>query len=312
METRLEELERMFSSEEASPKRTLSIEEREKLRSLGYVDFYEEGDPEKSGLADPKDKIKIFNQIQTADNLFGERKFDEGKKILNSLLPSDPNNPGIHFLLAQLHFENAEYEQAIHELEKVLQVNSSNTTALLQLGLCYLNINDPYAAEKEFEKIFRITPQDVDSLSILSIAYKDKGNLTKSLEYIEKAITLDRENIKFRLQHAETLDLMGKDEKALREFEYIMEKDPSNPQVYLGLGLFYMNRKKYERGIATLEKSLQLLPSPEVYFCLGLSYKIVGRNKEAIESLKRYLELAQPSEEERKKLVQKILFSLEK
>jgi len=311
MGDRLEELERVFSSEETPPKKALSFKEREKLRSLGYIDFHEEGDLDKSSLPDPKDKIKIFNQIQTADNLFGEGRFDEAREILNSLLPFDPNNPGIHFLLAQLHFKNAEYEEAIQKLRKVLQVNSRNTTVLLQLGLCYLNINEPYAAEREFEKIFQITPQDVDSLSIISIAYKDKGNLTKSLEYIEKAITLDRENIKWRLQHAETLDLMREDEKALREFEYIMEKDPANPKVYLGLGLYYMNRGKHERGIASFEKSLQLLPSPEVYFCLGLSYKMLGRNKEAIESLKRYLELATPSEEERKKLVQKILSSME-
>ena len=192
-----------------------------------------------------------------------------------------------------------------------MQVNGRNTTALLQLGLCYLNINKPYEAEREFEKIFQITPQDIDSLSILSIAYKDKGNLAKSLEYIEKAITIDKDNIKLRLQYAETLDLMREDEKALREFESIMEKDPANPLVYLGLGLFYMNRGRYERGIASLEKSLQLRPSPEIYFSLGLSYKMVGKNKEAIESLKTYLELAPPAEEERKKLVQKILSSME-
>jgi arylsulfatase A-like enzyme/Tfp pilus assembly protein PilF len=310
MGERLEELERMFSSAEASPKRALSFEEREKLRALGYIDFYEEGDIKKTNLPDPKDKIKIFNQIQTADNLLGEGKFKEAGEILKSLLPLEPDNPGLHFLLAQLHFRNAEYEEAIQELIKVLQINSRNTTALLQLGLCYLNIHKPYEAEREFEKIFQITPQDIDSLSIISTAYKDKGNLAKSLEYIEKAVALDKENIKLRLQYAETLDLMGEEEKALREFELIREKDPANPQVYLGLGLFYMNRGIYEKGIASLEKSLQLLPSPEIYFSLGLSYKMIGKNKEAVESLKKYLELAPPAERERKKLVQKILSSM--
>jgi len=310
MGERLDEMERMFSSKEAPPKRTPSLEEREKLRALGYIDFYEEGDIKKTRLPDPKDKINIFNLIQTADNLMGEGKPDEAREILHRLLPSEPDNPGIHYLLAQLHFGNAKYEEAIRELIEVLRVNSRNTTALLQLGLCYLNINKPTEAEREFEKIFQITPQDVDSLSIISTAYKDKGNLPKSLEYIERAVVLDKDNTKWRLQYAETLDLMGEDEKALGEFESIIETDPTNAQAYLGLGLFYLNRRMYKKGITSLEKSLQWQASPEVYFSLGLSYRIVGKNKEAIESLKKYLELAPPSEEQRKKLVKEILSSI--
>jgi len=310
METRLEELERMFSSEEASPKRTLSFEERERLRSLGYVDFYEEGDLEKSGLADPKDKIKIFNQIQKAYDWFWKRKFGEAAEILNKILPLDHDNPGIHYLFARLLFKDAKFAEAVQELKKVLQINNRNKDALLLLGLCYLNINKPDKAIKELERISELIPQDVDSLSLLSLAYRDKEDFTKSLEYIEKAIAIDSENIKWRLQYAETLDLMREDEKALREFEYIMEKDPANPRVYSSLGLFYMNRGEYERGVSFFEKSLQIARSPEIYYYLGFAYKKVGRNKEAIESLKRYLELAPPSEEERKKLVQKILSSI--
>ena len=311
MGDRLEELERMFSSEEASPKRTLSFEEREKLRSLGYVDFFEEGDLEKSSLPDPKDKIKIFGQIQKAYDLFGKKRFDEAAEILIKVLPLDHDNPGIHYLFARLHFKNAKFEEAIQELKKVLQINNRNTDALLLSGLCYLNINKPDKAIKELERISEVIPQDVDSLSLLSMAYRDKEDFTKSLEYIKKAIAINRENIKWRLQYAETLDLMREDEKALREFESIMEKDPTNPRVYSSLGLFYMNRGEDEKGVSFFEKSIQIAPSPEIYYYLGFAYKKVGRIREAIESLKRYLELAPPSEEERKKLVQKILSSME-
>jgi len=311
MGERLEEIEKMFLSEEASPKRALSFEEREKLRALGYIDFYEEADLEASSLPDPKDKIKIFGQIQKAYDLFGKRRFNEAGEILNKALPLDPDNPGIHYLLARLHFINVKFEEAIQELKEVLKVNNRNTDALMLLGLCYLNINKPDEAIEELERISQIMPLDVDSLSVLSIAYRDKEDFAKSLEYIEKAIAIDGENIKWRLQYAETLDLMGQDEKALREFEFIREKDPSNPRVYSSLGLFYMNRGEFEKGVSFLEESIQLAPSPEIYYYLGFAYKKVGRNREAIESLKKYLEIAPPFEEERKKLVQNVLSSME-
>lgn len=310
MEGRLGKLERMFLSEKAPPKRTLTPEEREKLMSLGYISFFEEEDIKKSGLPDPKDKIKIFGQVLKAYNLFAKKRFVEAGQILNKLLPLDPENPGIHYLLARLHFNNAKFGEAIQELEKVLQIDNKNSEALSLLGLCYLNKKEHDKAIKELEKSIHIFPHNVDSLSLLSMIYREKGDLTKSLEYIEKAIGIDSDNIELRLHYAMTLDIMQEDEKALKEFEYMVEKDPTNPSVYLVLGIFYMKKGKYERGISSFEKSLQLSPLPEVYYYLGFAYKKMGRNRDAIESLKKYIEIAPPSEAEKKKKVQGILSSM--
>jgi arylsulfatase A-like enzyme/tetratricopeptide (TPR) repeat protein len=308
---RLEGMERMYSSEKAPGRRVLSFEEREKLRSLGYVEFFEEKDLKKSALSDPKDKIKIFAQIQKAYDFFWKRQLDKIEEILKEISPLDPDNPGIHYLYARLYFIAAKFKEASEELKRVLQVNNRHTDALLLLGLCYLNMNEPDRAIKELEKIPQIIPQDVESLSLLSMAYRDKGDFTKSLEYLEKAINIASDDIKLRLQLAETYDLANEDEKALREFESILKKDPNNARAYSSLGIFYMNRGQFERGITFLEKSSELSPSADIYYYLGFAYKKVGRSKEAVESLKKFIELAPPYDQERIKMVQKILSSME-
>jgi len=289
----------------------LSFEEREKLRSLGYVEFFEEKDLKESALSDPKDKIKIFAQIQKAYDFFWKRQLDKIEEILKEISPLDPDNPGIHYLYARLHFTGAKFKEASEELKKVLQINSRHTDALLLLGLCYLNMNEPLSAIKELEKIPQIIPQDVESLSLLSMAYRDKGDFPKSLEYLEKAINISSDDINLRLQLAETYDLANEDERALKEFESILKKDPDNPRAYSSLGIFYMNRGQFERGISFLEKSSQLSPSADIYYYLGFAYKKVGRNKEAVESLKKFIELAPPYDQERIKIVQKMLSSME-
>ncbi|MBN1222089.1 MAG: sulfatase-like hydrolase/transferase [Candidatus Aminicenantes bacterium] len=306
----LDEFEAKYQAEKTVDKRHLSLEERESLESLGYVEFFDEEDLKKTGLADPKDKIQLFNRIQTADDLLGERKFEEAQAILNSVLLSDPGNPGIHYLLAQTHFENGRYEDAVSELIQVLEVNKRNTTAFLQLGLCYLNLGRLTEAEKEFDVVFHLTPEDVDSLSVIATAFREKGDLIKSREYIERAVALDGENLKLRLQLAEVLEMMQEDEKALLEFESVLAKDPGNAQAYLGLGLYHLNRGDLERGISRLERSLSLSPSPLVYFSLGLAYKMVGREQEALKMLQKYLEAAPASEAERKKIAQSVIDSI--
>jgi len=308
----LDELEAKYQAEKTAEKITLSLEERERLESLGYVEFFDEEDLKKTGLPDPKDKIQLFNQIQTADDLLREGKLREAEAILDRVLLSDPGNPGIHYLLAQTHFENGRYEEAASALTKVLEVNKRNTTAFLQLGLCYLYLGRTEEAEKEFKVVFQLTPEDVDSLSVIATAFKEKANLAKSRDYIERAVALDGENLKFRLQLAEVLEMLQEDERALKEFEFVLDRDPGSAQAYLGLGLYHLNRGNLAQGVSSLEKSLSLSPSPLVHFSLGLAYKMAGRDREALELLKKYLEEAPASEAERKKIAQKVIDSIEK
>jgi len=303
---------KMPRAKKTADKTDLNLRERKKLESLGYVEFFDEKNLDKAGLSDPKDKIQLFNQIQVADDLLSEGRLEEASAILDSALLSDPGNPGIHYLLAQLHFNRGQYQEASLELNKVLEVNTRNTTAYLQLGLCHLNLGKIEQAEKEFEMIFLLTPEDIDSLSVIATAFKERGNLAKAREYIERAIALDGENLKLRLDYAETLELMQEDTKALQEFEFVIGRNPDNPQAFLGLGLFYLNRGNLEKGISSLEKSLSLSPPLLVYFTLGLAYKMAGRNREALEVLEKYLELAPASEKERIEIARKVIDSLKK
>jgi len=304
---KLRTLETRYAAEKAPGKRILSSEEREKLRTLGYLEFFPDIVSERFSLPDPKDKIFLFNQIQNADNLIQEGKLAEAKKLLESISSEDPKNPGIHYLLAQIWFNEKNYLKASEELSEVLKVNQRNTTAMLQLGLCYLELGQSSKAEKEFENIFEVTPQDTSSLSIISDAYLKKGNYQKSLEYIEKALLFDPENFDFRLKHAEVLDILNLEDMALQEFYFVLKKDATNPKAYLGLGLFYLNRKRIEEGILNLKKSIYYSPSPEAYFSLGLAYKVAGKDKESIETLKKFLELSSPDDSERREIARKFI-----
>jgi arylsulfatase A-like enzyme/thioredoxin-like negative regulator of GroEL len=312
MAERLKRFEEEYAAISEPGQKTLSFEEREKLRSLGYIEFIEEGSLSASALPDPKEKIQVFNQIQKAYDFFWKGRLDKAEEIVSDILPFNPNNPGLNYLSARIHFTNQRFEEALKESKNVLQANSKHTDALLLMGLCYLNLNQPDEAISVLAQIPRIVPQDTESLSLISMAYREKNDFEKSLEYIDKAIDIDSENLKLRLQLAETLDLMKESEKAFIEYENILERAPQNPRAHSSLGIFYMNRGKFSKGIEHLEASAQLFPSPDIYYYLGFAYKSVGRNSKAIESFRKFLELAPPFERERKKMVQEALSSLER
>jgi len=306
----LQKFEERYASQKGPGRKTLSFEEREKLRSLGYTEFVDESSVAFSGLPDPKDKIEVFNQIQKAYDHFWKGRVDKAQEILEEVSPLDPENPGLHYLWARLYFTKGRFEDALKEAVRVFQSNSKHTDALLLMGLCYLNLNRPAEAIKDLGKILQIVPEDTESLSLISMAYRDMGDFIKAREYIDKALSLDPNDLKLRLQMGETLDLMNEDESAVKEYEYVLESDPRNPRAYSSLGIFYMNRGQEEKGIKYLEESIRLSPAPDTYYYLGFAYKKVGRIREAISSLRKFLELAPPFDQERKRMVQEVLSSM--
>jgi len=307
---KLRTLETRYAAEKAPGKRILSSEEREKLRTLGYLEFFENKSISNSELPDPKENIFIFNQIQKAYDFFWKREPEKTKEILKKIYPLNPQNPGIHYIQARLHFREAKFREAIEESRKVLEVNNKHTDAIILLAMCYLNLNQPDNAIQELEKVPKIIPLDTESLGLISMAYRDKGNFEKALEYLHKAIKINEKNMRLRLQLAETLDLMKEDEKALKEFEYILKNDPTNARAHASLGIFYMNRGIFEKGIMFMERSIKLSPSPEIYYYLGFAYKKVGRKKEAEESFINFLRLSSPFDRERRKIAEEVLSTL--
>lgn len=60
--------------------------------------------------------------------------------------------------LAKFYFLNSKYDEAINELNKVLEINPGNSEAYYNLGLIYENKNQYEKAREMYEKALSIDP----------------------------------------------------------------------------------------------------------------------------------------------------------
>ncbi|NIO21010.1 MAG: tetratricopeptide repeat protein, partial [Candidatus Aenigmarchaeota archaeon] len=59
--------------------------------------------------------------------------------------------------------------------------------------------------------------------------------------------------------------------KALEYFNKVLEKDPNRPDVYKGIGWFYMHKQQYEQAIEYWQKALEIDPNiPDVHNNIAL------------------------------------------
>lgn len=104
--------------------------------------------------------------------------------------------------------------------------------------------------------------------------------------YYRKALALNPSLVDAHYHYAWLLELLGRDEEALRFGEYTKALNPLSPFYTSWLAYQYMRAGEHERAIAEAKETLELRPGyPVAWVVLGFSYTDLGRHDEAIETL---------------------------
>ena len=208
------------------------------------------------------------------------------------------DNQQTPFMVGKSYFSQGEYDKAIIEFEKSIELDSNYAESYYYLGQCYLqkgiieynnkNIFKAYGlyrkankfAEQvipQYEKIIEDNPEDLNSYLRLGYIYEIRSivpfvnDYDKALEYYLKALALDA----------------------------VSESKNKGIYVYLNIraGSIYYQEKDYSQAIEHLESVIKMSPqNVEAYYYLGLSYDKIEEKEKAREFLSRVLELAPQSE----------------
>jgi len=223
--------------------------------------------------------------------------FIKEKDKLASQIQPQPQTP---FRVGISYFNQGEYDKAIIEFEKSIELDENHTESYYYLGQSYLqkgiieynnkNIFKAYSlyrqankfaeqAIPQYEKIIENNPKDLNSYIKLGYIYETRSiapfvdEYNKALEYYLKA-----------------LDLVTSSSLAAGNTGII---------IYLNtrIGCIYFEKKKYSQAIEYLETAEKVSPQNiDVAYYLGLSYDKIGEIEKAREFLSRVIELAPQSE----------------
>ena len=203
------------------------------------------------------------------------------------------------FRIGVSYFSQGEYDKAIIEFEKSIELDENHTESYYYLGQSYLqkgiieynnkNIFKAYSLYRKsnkiaeqvipkYEKIIEDNPEDLNSYLRLGYIYEVRSivpfinDYDKALEYYLKALDL-----------ATNSSLTGN----------------TGIIIYLNtrIGCIYFEKNKYSQAIEYLEIAEKVSPQNiEVAYYLGLSYDKIGEKEKAREFLSRVIEFAPQSE----------------
>jgi len=115
----------------------------------------------------------------------------------------------------------------------------------------------------------------------------------EELELAERIIQDFPNNINPIMLMGNLWERYGDATRALEYFNKVLEQDPKRPDVYKGIGWFFMHKEQYEQAIGYWQKALEIDPNiPGVHNNIALA--LMGQNKqnEAIEELEKDINIS--------------------
>lgn len=171
----------------------VDAETREKLAALGYVGSF--ADPSKlegRPLADPKDKIGVYNDLARAREIEANGDPDGAIRLVRDMLVRDPEGTSAAYdILGASYIAKNDLPQAEENLSKALDLNPVLMNAHYRLGWIAEKQGRLGEAEAEYVRETETTPGHIKAFYSLARVYQTTGNLEKARQTLERCLEVD-------------------------------------------------------------------------------------------------------------------------
>ncbi len=306
-------------------RRELTAVERERLAALGYA-IDDRGERVEGDLPDPKDKIVLWEEFQTAQNLMRTRELDKAIPALRSVLEKDPGNVMAHsslgnalqsqgqteeakkqyetvialdprrnqgrIALARIHRREADYVTAFDLLKQALQHDRSAPELANEFAELFQESGNSEKAIEWYEEALRRDPLYVKALIGLSNTYHRDNRDTDAAAALERALEIDMRNADALYNLGVIREGQGNEDEALALYRRALESEPDHVAALNNLGSYFDRKKETRRAITTYRRVIELTDKHfEAHYNLGTLLLREKRYDEAIKLLQRALEL---------------------
>ena len=243
MLSRLAEMETHFKTSAAPKSDAVEIDPDAKARlaALGYVGSLVASvgdDGSRAGLADPKDKVHLFNKITQARDLGkDENELAAAMTMLEEVLKEDPKVIDAWFTLGNMAGRRGRQEEAIGH----------------------------------FRRALALKPDDEEAVINMAHAYRKMGRDDDALVGFRRFLELDPKNAQVHYEIAQIMLDRGEYATAAAELQAALDVEPKMAAARNALGVVALNEGNLPSAEAQIRQALELKPDVRLaHFNLAL------------------------------------------
>lgn len=240
-----------------------------------------------------------------------KKEFELSDKLLKQMgeyieVPEKPTEKDIdkHIALGDNYFKTGKLDEAIAEYEKAMDIEPRNEI-LNKLGQVHQQKRLTGKSKKLPQK--RVTPKSENTLDktpvltrpdkkvnqasineLLSkgISFYDEGMIDKAIEQFNEVLDIDPGNAKANYNLGNAYADKGMFDEAVSAYKKALEKNPGLIDVYSNLSILYLDMEMIDEAISLCKQAVKANPNDSfLYFHLGEAY---ARNRQFNDAITAY------------------------
>jgi tetratricopeptide (TPR) repeat protein len=205
----------------------------------------------------------------------------EALRAANGLSAQEKDNVQVHFTLGMLLASERQSHAAQLELEKAYALQPQAYEILHNLGGVYLQNGELTKAELMLKRALKEKPDSAETMQLLGQVYTAESKPVDALDELVRAHKLAPENIDVTYSLARVSMSQNYYEDAVPLLVSGLKLAPQRTDLRAALGESYFMSGKVDKAIEEFNQLIQLDPSARSYAFLGVCYRQLGRFDEA-------------------------------
>jgi arylsulfatase A-like enzyme/Tfp pilus assembly protein PilF len=273
----------------ADVKRALDVDPdaRARLAALGYVGTFVAAAPaDRASLADPKDKIELFNLLMTArERLHDAHDFDGGLKALQEVLAKDPRVIDAWLLVGNEYSRRREFSQALDCYKRALALKPDYDLAVFNMANVYRTLGRDDDALEGYRRLLALDPKNAQAHQEVAQVMVDQGKLQEARKELNHALELEPAMAAARNTLGALRLKQGDPSGGAREIQAALDQDPSLRLAHFNLALAAEQRGDLQAALAEYKKEIELHPNSYMaQFNLGKVFERLGKTADQLDA----------------------------
>ncbi len=255
----------------------------DRLHSLGYVSASASSTSHiPAGLADPKDKIEIFDKIWKAESLLDKGNAQDAVDSLEKIVARDKKIYLAQWILGLGYYRQNRFAEAAPCFFAAAALRPEDFRPFMYAGMASMRLGRLAEARQALERARAIQPEDGAVLNNLASVYANTKELDKAAD-IFRELTSRNAGDATAWTNLGVVLLLKKDYAgAYENFQQALRLNPDQPEIHNNIGTLQMERGEIDAAIESFRRALSLRPQyGRAHYNLGLALQKKGLRADA-------------------------------
>ena len=237
----------------------------------------------------PRTSPQLTAEYQKGVDALDMNDFAEAERAFQACLKIDGNAHDARMMLARTYIRQQKFERAEETLQMLISLLKQAPEAKDTLSKAYLTLAQVFSYQQRFSdstaaltSALEVNPDDTEARIRLGYFLGAPQqmlvpDLSASKRQFEKVLELEPSNLEAMLQLGLAEFRLGEADKAAERFENIIQNYRRHSGAYYYLGVYHLRQGNLEKAVTNFKESLRLKPrDPETLWNLWTAYSKLG------------------------------------